>query len=104
MNAQLNYMLAQQRSRELRRSAEQAPPATELARSANRVARVSQHRQKVATRFTLRGHHIAKLDRFLGQAQRAALRAEREFDGVSIEINAEGVASVHGVGMTPMVL
>jgi hypothetical protein len=40
------------------------------------------------------------LDRFLGQAQRAAHVAEREFEGVSIEVRPHGVVMVHAVGMT----
>jgi hypothetical protein len=50
------------------------------------------------------GHHIAKLDRFVGQAQRAAARAGREFDGVSIEVDAQGVVSVHAIGMSSVLL
>jgi hypothetical protein len=44
------------------------------------------------------------LDRFVSQAQRAALRAEREFEGVSIELGDPGAVSVHAIGMTSMVL
>ncbi|MBV9416782.1 MAG: hypothetical protein JO363_17500, partial [Solirubrobacterales bacterium] len=54
--------------------------------------------------FTLRGHHLAQLDRFLWQAQSAARRAEREFEGVSVEIDARGEVTVHAPGMTSMVL
>jgi hypothetical protein len=50
------------------------------------------------------GHHIAKLDRFVGQAQRAATRAGREFEGVSIEVDAQGVVSVHAIGIASMLL
>ena len=50
------------------------------------------------------GHHIAKLDRFVGQAQRAAARAGGEFVGVSIEVDAEGVVSVHAIGIASMLL
>jgi hypothetical protein len=56
------------------------------------------------TRFTLHGYDIARLDRFVGQAQRTALRAGREFEGVSIEVDAESVVSVHAIGLTSMLL
>jgi DNA-binding protein YbaB len=49
-------------------------------------------------------HQIGKLDRFVGQAQRTARRAEREFKGVTIEVDAEGMVSVHAIGMRPMLL
>jgi hypothetical protein len=52
----------------------------------------------------VRGHHIARLDRFVGQAQRAAVRAGREFEGVSIEVDAQGVARVHAIGMASVLL
>ena len=70
------------------------------------VARVLQHREGVVSdkRVTLHGRHIAKLDRFVGQAQRAAVRAEREFEGVSIELSDHGAVTVHAIGMTSMVL
>jgi hypothetical protein len=54
--------------------------------------------------FKLHGRHIAKLDRFVGQAHRAAVRAEREFEGVSIELSDRGVVTVGAIGMTSMVL
>jgi hypothetical protein len=64
-----------------------------------------QHRKEPSvTGFTLRGHHVAKLDRFVAQAQRAALRAEREFEGVCIEVDAQGRVTVHAFGMTSMLL
>jgi hypothetical protein len=81
MTAPLKHILAQQRDAELQRAAEQTRLASELG-----------------------GHHLAKLDRFLGQAQRAALRAEREFEGISIEIDAQGIVRVHAVGMTSILL
>jgi len=69
------------------------------------MARVLRHRREPwGTRFTVHGHHIAKLDRFVGQAQRAAARAGREFEGVSIEVDAQGVVSVHAIGMASMLL
>jgi len=105
MNAELNHMLAQQRAAELQRAAEQTRRASELTGASGRAARLPQHRERTsATGFTLLGHHVAKLDRFLGQAQRVALRAEREFDGVNIEIDAHGVVTVHAIGITSMVL
>lgn len=105
MNPQLYHLLAQQRSAELQRAGEQGRLASELPIARGRRARVPQHRQEPSvTGFTLRGHHVAKLDRFVGQARRAALRAEREFDGVRIEIDAQGVVRVHANGMTSMVL
>ena len=76
------------------------PPTT--ARAGSGLARVL--REPWGTRFTVRGHHIAKLDRFVGQAQRAATRAGREFEGVSIEVDAQGVVSVHAIGMASMLL
>ena len=79
------------------------PPAT--ASTGSGVARVPQDRRGPwETRFTLHGHHLAKLDRFVGQAQRAATRAGREFEGVSIEVDAQGVVSVHAIGMASMLL
>jgi hypothetical protein len=86
MTAELNLKLAQQRAAERHRAATQTRLASE------------QHTR--VTGFTLRGHHLAKLDRFLGQAQRAAHVAEREFEGVSIEVRPHGVVMVHAVGMT----
>ena len=76
------------------------PPNT--ARAGSGLARVL--REPWGTRFTVRGHHIAKLDRFVGQAQRAATRAGREFEGVSIEVDAQGVVSVHAIGIASMLL
>lgn len=105
MNSQLNHILAQQRTAELQRAAEQTRLASELPGAKTRAARAPQQTQeRRATGFTLRGHHLAKLDRFLDQAKPAALRAEQEFDGVSIEIDAQGVVSVHAIGMASMVL
>ena len=105
MTAQLNQILARQRTAEFQRIAEQTPHASELQRAGAGEDRAPQHAQAPrATGLTLRGHHLAKLDRFLGQAQRAALRAEREFDGVTVEINAEGVVTVHAIGMTSILL
>jgi hypothetical protein len=40
------------------------------------------------------------LDRFVAQAQRAALRAKREFEGVTIEADVDGRISVSAIGMT----
>jgi len=70
------------------------------------VAPVLQQRDEAVdeTRFTLHGRHIAKLDRFVGQAQRAALRAERAFEGVRIELDNQGTVSVHAIGMTSIFL
>jgi hypothetical protein len=101
MTAQLNRILAQQRSAELQLAAERTRLASELPRAGLRASRAQELR---ATGFTLRGHHLAKLDRFLGKAQRAALRAGREFEGVSIEITTQGVVIVHAIGMTSMLL
>ncbi len=103
MNSQLNQIRAQQRSAELQRVGEQARFSTELSSARGRTARVLKHRHELrVTGFTL--HHIAKLDRFVGQAQRAARRAGREFEGVSIEVDARGVVSVHAIGMMSMML
>jgi hypothetical protein len=56
------------------------------------------------TRFTLHGRHIARLDRFVGQAQRAAVRAGRKFEGVTVELDHRGTVSVHATGMPSMLL
>ena len=63
-----------------------------------------QRREARETRFTLHGHHVAKLDRFVGQAQRAAARAGREFEGVSIAVDVHGMARAHAIGMPSMLL
>jgi hypothetical protein len=60
--------------------------------------------EALAAEFTLDGQHIGKLDRFVGQAQRAALRAERQFEGVTIEVDTDGIVSVHALGMRSMLL
>jgi hypothetical protein len=100
MNPQLNYIFAQQCTAELERAGEQARLASKLPTARYRAARVPQHRQEPwVTSFTLHGHHIAKLDRFVSQAQRAARRAKREFEGVSIEVDAQGRISVHAIGI-----
>jgi hypothetical protein len=105
MNSQLNQILAQQRSAELQRDGEQARFSREPPSARSRTARVLQHgRQPCVSGFTLHMHHIAKLDRFVGQAQRAALRAEREFEGVSIEVDDHGVVSIHASGVMSMLL
>jgi hypothetical protein len=54
------------------------------------------------TRFVVHGHHIAKLDRFVVQAQRAAARAGREFEGVTIEVDTRGAVGVHAIEMASM--
>ena len=74
--------------------------------SSTPLARALQHGARAVgeTRFTLHGRHVAKLDRFVGQAQRAALRAEREFEGVTIEVDDQGTVSVCAIGMTSMLL
>jgi hypothetical protein len=105
MNPEINHTLARQRATELQRAAERKRLASEVAGPRTRVLRAPQvSPQARATGFTLRGHDLAKLDRFLGQAARAAVRAEREFEGVSVEIDAQGVVRVHASGMTSMVL
>lgn len=105
MNPELHLALAQQRSAELQHAGEQARLARELPAATGRAARVPRQGQKRrVTGFTLGGQQLAKLDRFLGQAQRTALRAEREFAGVSIEIDGQGVVRVHATGMTSIVL
>jgi hypothetical protein len=68
-----------------------------------RLALAPSH-ESLAAEFTLDGHHIGKLDRFLGRAQRVALHADRQFEGVTIEVDAEGIVSVHANGMTSMLL
>jgi hypothetical protein len=44
------------------------------------------------------------LDRFVSQAQRAALRAHREFEGVCVELDDRGTVTVHAIGLTPILL
>jgi hypothetical protein len=44
------------------------------------------------------------LDRFVSQAQRAAARAGREFEGVSIVVDAHGMVSAHAIGIPSMLL
>jgi hypothetical protein len=105
MNSQLNHVLAQQRGAELRRDAEETRFSRELPSIRSRPAPGLKHRpDPCATGFTLHGHQIAKLDRFVGQAQRAARRAGREFDGVSVEVDHHGVVSVHASGVMSMLL
>jgi hypothetical protein len=52
--------------------------------------------------FTLYGRDIARLDRFVAQGQRAALRADREFEGVTIEVDVDGRINVNAIGMNSM--
>jgi hypothetical protein len=105
MNPELNYFLAQQRAAQLRSVAERARLASEPPSTGTRAARAPRHIQPPPSAgFTLRGHHLAKLDRFLGQAKRSAVGAGRDFEGVTIEIDAQGVVSVHATGMTSMKL
>jgi len=52
--------------------------------------------------FTLCGRDIARLDRFIIQGERAARRAERGFDGVTLEVDVDGSVSVTAVGVTPI--
>lgn len=56
------------------------------------------------TRFTLHSHHLAKLDRFLAEARRHALRSSSEFLGLTVEIDAAGAISVHAAGLEPLML
>jgi len=105
MNPELDLTLAQQRGAERQHAGEQARLSRELTSAGSRVARMPRDGQEWrVTGFTLRAHHIAKLDRFLGQAQRAALRAGREFAGLSIEIDGQGVVTVAAAGMASMTL
>jgi hypothetical protein len=112
MNTQLNPVIAHQRSAELHRTGDQARLAREVSAGqgssgdAERSTRRGGKRDGAIgeTRFTLHGRHIAKLDRFIGQARRAAVRAEREFEGVSIEVDDHGTVSVHAIGMRSMLL
>ena len=57
--------------------------------------------QRAAER-TLYGRDIARLDRFVTQAQRAAAQAEREFVGVTIAVDGNGSIRVDAAGMTSM--
>ena len=105
MNPQLNHILAQQRSAQPQRDGDQAWFSSEPPSARSPTARVLQHRgQPCVSGFTLHRHHITKLDRFVGQAQRAARRAEREFEGVSIEVDDDGVVTVHASGVMSMLL
>jgi hypothetical protein len=105
VNPQLNYILARQRTRELQRAGEQARLASELRTAKSEATRLPQHTHEPrVTGLTLHGHHVAKLDRFISQARRAALQAERDFEGVSIEVDAQDRIIVHAIGMTSMLL
>jgi hypothetical protein len=101
MNGRLNHIVAEQRSAELRRAGEQARTAGE-ASARRRSARDPEPTRRLSAH--LDGRHIAKLDRFVSQAQRAALQADREFDGVSIEVDDDGTVNVHAIGMMSMLL
>ena len=68
------------------------------------LAGLQQGQEPLVAEFTLYGHHIGKLDRFVGQAQRTAARAAREFEGVTLRVDAQGAVSVHATGMTSMLL
>ena len=57
-----------------------------------------------AARFTLHSHHLAKLDRFVAQAQRHATRSGGQFAGVAIEIDAAGAVSLHAAGLQTRML
>jgi len=105
MNPDLNHTFARERAAELRRAAEGARLAGDLPRAGTLGFRTPQDSPILrAVGFTLRGHDLAKLDRFLSQAARAARRDNRAFEGVSIEVSAGGTVSVHAVGMRPIEL
>lgn len=104
MNPEINHTLARQRAAELRRAAERTRLASEVRGTRPQVRASQLSPEPRASGFMLRGHDLAKLDRFVGQAARAAVRADREFEGVSVEIDAQGVVRVHASGMTSMVL
>jgi hypothetical protein len=105
MNSDLNHTLARQRAAELQRAADRRRLASEVSGPGTRPVRAPHHSPGApATGFTLRGHDLAKLDRFLVHAKRSALRDDREFDGVSIEVDAHGIVSVHAIGMRSIVL
>jgi len=97
-------MMIDRPSRAAPRDAQFERPPTAV-RAGSGLARVLGHRgEPWGTRFTVDGHHMAKLDRFVGQAQRVAARAGREFEGVSIEVDAQGVVSVNAIGLASMLL
>jgi hypothetical protein len=105
MNSELSRILARQRAAELQRAADRRRLASEVPRAGPRAVRAPRHSLDApATGLTLRGHDLAKLDRFLVHAKRAALRDDREFDGVSVEIDAQGTVTVNATGMKSIVL
>ena len=59
-------------------------------------------RESRQTVLTLYGRDIAKLDRFVSQGQRAALRDDREFEGVTLAVDLNGAITVNAVGMTSL--
>lgn len=87
------------RGADLQRAGEQARLAGELRTGGSRAPDVAPRRQEL---LTLHRRDIARLDRFLIQGQRAALRADREFEGITIAVDDDGGISVNAVGMTSM--
>jgi hypothetical protein len=100
MHSELSHILARQRAAELHRAAERR----RLAREVPGAGAPQPSLDPPATRLTLRGHDLAKLDRFLVHAKRAALRDDRDFDGVKVEIDAEGIVTLNATGMKSIVL
>lgn len=69
------------------------------------VALLTREDEDVAVaRFMLHSHHLAKLDRFIAQARRRAMRGSGEFAGVTVEIDAAGTVSVHAASGEPLVV
>lgn len=56
------------------------------------------------TSVTLCSRDIARLDRFVAQSQRAAVQADRAFEGVTVHVDGVGRISIHAVGMNSMLL
>jgi hypothetical protein len=55
-------------------------------------------------RFLLHSHHLAKLDRYLAQAQRHATRSGGQFAGVAVEVDRAGTLSLYAAGLERLVL
>jgi hypothetical protein len=89
------------RGAELQRGGEQVRLAGELRTGGSRAPGVAPRRQEPRQALlTLHRRDIARLDRFLIQGQRAALRADREFEGITIAVDDDGGITVTAVGMT----
>lgn len=84
---------------ELQREGEQARLVGDLRNGGSRAADVPQRQVPRQMVLTLYGRDIARLDRFVAQGQRAALKVGREFEGVMVEVDADGSISINAIGM-----